>query len=99
GAAVGWAVAILATNLVPLIQIHRSFGFSPFSAIWWRLVAVIAVLFGVVPGLAVLVAGPQLWLTAGLLAVALLVYVGLVWRWRTPLHLEPLIPRSLRAGS
>jgi O-antigen/teichoic acid export membrane protein len=92
-AAIGWAAAILINNFVPLIQVHRAFGFSPVSVLWARMLVLSGTLFGVVPGIALIVAGPSLPVIVGVLAVAFGVYLAVIWRWREPLALAALTSR------
>jgi O-antigen/teichoic acid export membrane protein len=99
-AAIGWAAAILINNFVPLFQVHRAFGFTPVSAMWVRMLALSGTAFGVLPGIALIVAGPSLPVMAAVLVVATAAYLAVVWRWREPLALSSLTSRrAVPAGS
>jgi O-antigen/teichoic acid export membrane protein len=90
GAAIGWAVAIVLANLVPLAQIGFVMGLHPFGRATVLAGSVTVGCFGLVPVLARQVFGPS-W--AGLLVsavVGLLLYVPLLWRLRDTLELTAL---------
>jgi O-antigen/teichoic acid export membrane protein len=99
GAAIGWATAIIGSNLVPAVQIHRAFGFSPFSSWWARLLAVAGVGFGVIPGIVLAVAGPHVAPLVVALVVVTAAYVAVVWRWRGALAVDQLVPSRRRASA
>lgn len=99
GAAIGWAVAIVANNLIPLAQVGFSLRLHPFGPGLLSACTVAAVSFGGVP-LIVLGAGgdrlPTLLLGAGIGGV---VYLGSLWLFRDTLHLETLgasLPAKVR---
>jgi O-antigen/teichoic acid export membrane protein len=98
-AAIGWAAAILINNLVPLVQVHRAFGFTPVSTLWWRMLTLTGAAFGVLPGLALLVAGPSLFAVVGALVVGGAGYLAVIWRWRDVLGLDQLLARGRKYGS
>ena len=98
GAAVGWMVAILVNNLLPLAQVHRLLGMHPFSP-GARSVALMAVgCFAALPLAVRLALGstvPAL-LVAGVLGCAA---YGLLLRWRsTELELDALTAVVRRKG-
>lgn len=92
GAAIGWAAAITAANLIPLIQVRRIVRLHPFGNATVRAFALTALSFGAIPALARVLFGedPVAQLVAVVAGCALL-GAGL-WRWREPLQLS-LIPR------
>jgi O-antigen/teichoic acid export membrane protein len=90
-AAIGWAAAIVLNNLVPLVQVHRAFGFSPISSLWVRMIAVNGVMFGVLPGIVLVVVGPKLPALVGVIAIGAVGYLLVIWRWRDPLGLSQLV--------
>ncbi len=57
GAAVGWGVAILATNIVPLLQIHRLLGLHPFGKRVFTAAGITSVSFALIPGVIRLLLG------------------------------------------
>lgn len=99
GAAVAWAVAILVTNVVPLVQVWHAFGLHPFDRGLLVACALAAGCFGVLPLIALLAFGgtlPALFVSAVVGAVA---YAAVLWRLRRMLHLDLLLsalrhPRS-----
>jgi O-antigen/teichoic acid export membrane protein len=91
-AAFGWGAAILINNFLPLAQVRRNFGFSPVSRLWAEMLVVTGVLFGVVPGIALAVAGPSLPVMAAVVAVAGGVYLAGIWRLRESLALSQVLP-------
>jgi O-antigen/teichoic acid export membrane protein len=95
-AAIGWAAAILINNFVPLVQVHRAFGFTPVSGLWVRMLTLAGTAFGVIPGIALLVAGPSLPVMAGVLALAAAGYLAIVWSWRESLGLAQLLTRGVK---
>lgn len=97
GAAIGWAVAIVANNLLPLWQVRRSFGFTPVSGIWARLVVTVAIAFGVLPGITLAASGRSIVAMVVVLAAAFAVYLALLWRWRAALGFD--LAHFRRAGS
>ncbi len=88
GAAIGWAAAIAASNLLPLFQVHRIVHINPFGKATLLAGALAAVSFGLLPVLVRLAFGhgaaPSLAATAG--GCALL--VAGVWHWREQLQLS-----------
>lgn len=89
GAAIAWATAIVLANLLPLYQIHRGLGLSPFSRA-----------SGLVAGMAIatLCLFPALgWFFGSEVTVVVLAAVGLIayacgiWKLRRTLELEALV--------
>ncbi|QGN33898.1 polysaccharide biosynthesis C-terminal domain-containing protein [Microlunatus sp. Gsoil 973] len=95
GAAVAWAVSILLSNILPLVQIRRSLGLDPFG----RSSAAVALLafaaFGAVPSIGWLLGGSPA-LVIGLCVVGVLLYGAGIWRLRRVLDLDSLITPVLR---
>jgi O-antigen/teichoic acid export membrane protein len=84
GAAIGLACAMLANNLLPLIQVGRAVGLHPFGG-GTRVAALLAAgCFGVLPQLVAAVTGSLI--LAVLVAVA--AYAAGAWRWRDHLALD-----------
>jgi O-antigen/teichoic acid export membrane protein len=99
GAAIGWAVALLAANLVPLVQIWRTEHLQPFGAATLVSMALSALCFWGVPLAVRAAAGAGAWqfFLAGVLGTA--AYLAGVVRFRQVLEVDAL--RSigrLRAG-
>jgi O-antigen/teichoic acid export membrane protein len=80
GAGVGWAVALVVGNLLPLWQVWRHLGLHPFGPASGLAYVLAATCLGVVPLVGRLVAGDPGALVG--LALGLLVYAGGVWRAR-----------------
>lgn len=93
GATLAWTAAILATNVVPLIQVRVTLGVHPFGRITVLAAATSSVLFGLIPwGVAAAGGG----LIGAMISVALggIAYTALVWRWRKPLGMTGLFRRN-----
>jgi O-antigen/teichoic acid export membrane protein len=90
GAAIGWAVAIALTNVVPLIQLAAVFRVHPFGRSTLAAVLLPAFCLGAVPLTILALAGPvPLAAVAGILVGFVLLAVG-SWRFREVLHLSEL---------
>ena len=96
GAAAAWTAAIVVRNVLPLLQIRRSLGMSPFGAAAGLVAGSSFGLLAVVPGVLVLL-GVDTWWVVLALAVGGLGYVAVLVRARRRLHLGELL-RSLRRG-
>jgi O-antigen/teichoic acid export membrane protein len=96
GAAVGWGVAILATNLVPLVQIHHLLGLHPFGKRVFTAAAAAVTSFGLIPGIIRFALGTGLTslVVAGM--AGLIVYLILLSRFRDVLQLDLLLGRFLK---
>jgi O-antigen/teichoic acid export membrane protein len=90
GAAVGWAVAVVTANLVPLAQVYRHLGFQPVSAAGVTVALLALGCFGLLPGVVALVLGPRSPIVAVAVAVGGCFYLVQLWRRRRELHLEVL---------
>jgi O-antigen/teichoic acid export membrane protein len=99
GAAIGWAIAIVVANVVPVIQVHRSNGFTPFSRPWLHALITVSLLFGVLPGVVLLVFGSKSVLVLPALVVATVVYLAIVWRRREVLNLGQIRPSAATASA
>jgi O-antigen/teichoic acid export membrane protein len=99
GAAIGWAVAIVLANVLPVIQVHRSSGFTPFSRLWAESLVTIGVLFGVLPGGILLIFGSTSVLVLPALVLATAVYLAIVWRRREVLNLGRIRTSSATASA
>jgi O-antigen/teichoic acid export membrane protein len=99
GAAIGWAVAILVNNVLPVIQVHRSNGFTPFSRLWLQALISIGLLFGVLPGIFLLIFGSKSVLVIPALVVATGIYLVIVWRRREVLNLGRIRPVTATASA
>jgi O-antigen/teichoic acid export membrane protein len=98
GAAIGWGAAVLATNLVPLAQIHHLLRLQPFGRSVGSAILLSLAAFAVVPGLVRLVLGggfPSL-VIALLLAAPL--YLYLLHRERGALQLHLLLGKLVKAA-
>jgi O-antigen/teichoic acid export membrane protein len=99
GAAIGLAVAMLANNLLPLIQVGRSVRLHPFGR-GMRIAALLSVAcFGVLPWTVALLAGamhrtPALMAAVSAISavVAVAAFAAGVWRWREALALDAFKP-------
>lgn len=90
GAAVAWAAAILAGNVVALTLIRVSLKMHPYGRGTWTAMALAAGCFGVLPMMVRLLAGPgaaPLLVAAGIGAA---VYLLALWRLRRVLALDAL---------
>jgi O-antigen/teichoic acid export membrane protein len=93
GAAIGWAVAIVLCNVVPLWQIHHQNGLHPVSRPWLKTMVLALVSFFALPELGRLVhAGHSLGALVGLV-IGTALYAALMWRSRKELGLDQLLKR------
>ncbi len=98
GAAVGWMIAILYNNLVPLTQVGVKLRLHPFGRSTAMAAAVALGCLGVVPGALSLAAAPEGVVLAAFV-LGLLAYTGLVWRGRELFTLDVLLhPRASRGA-
>ena len=96
GAALAWAAAIGVRNLLPLVQLHRMIGVHPFSTRWAAAAGTALAWFGAVPAVcagALGTTGPSLVLA---LALGGSGWAATVWRMRSVLDLEGLLPGRWR---
>ena len=66
---------------------------------WWRMIGLNAVLYGVLPGTTLLIFGSDLPVMVGVLAVVTVVYLGMIWRWRERLALNQLLSGDRKYGA
>ncbi len=92
GAAIGWAAALLAANVIPLLQISRLIHLHPFGKATFLACALSATSFGLVPVLIrVLLGGGAAALGVSVVGGAAVLAAGL-WCWRDAFQLS-LLPR------
>jgi len=90
GAAIGWAVAIILTNLMPMAQLASSIHLQPFGRGTVLAAALSAVAFGAVPlAIRAVLGGGLAGLAAGVAAGCVVEAVGL-WRFRGVLRLSAM---------
>jgi O-antigen/teichoic acid export membrane protein len=92
GAAIGWAAALLAANVIPLLQIRRMVHLHPFGKATFLACGLSATSFGLVPALVrVLLGDGAAALLVSVVAGAAVLAAGL-WYWRDAFQLS-LLPR------
>lgn len=99
GAAIGWAVALLVKNLLPLTQIWLTLRLHPFSRASLTACALALVAFGAIPLAVRLVFGSGIVPLAAATFAGLVCYAAGLWRARYLLHLDamPILGRIVRA--
>jgi O-antigen/teichoic acid export membrane protein len=103
GAAIGWAAAIGAANLMPLAQVARAVRLHPFGRGTFIACALCLASFGAVPlALRYLLGGGAAGIAAGMVAGGALLVCGL-WRFRGVLQLSVMpgmsyLARKYRPG-
>lgn len=99
GAAIGWAVAIVITNLVPLAQVASVVKVHPFGRGTLAACALTTISFGLIPLEAHWLGGGQVWVSALGAAAGCVVLAAGLWLFREPLQLAllPAIPGRKRA--
>jgi O-antigen/teichoic acid export membrane protein len=99
GAAIGWAAAIAASNLIPLAQLHHIVRLQPFGAATLIACALTAVSFGAIPLLVRVVLGDAAGPLVVAVAAASAALAAGLWRWREQLQLSMIpLPRVRRRG-
>ena len=100
GAAIGWAAAIVITNLVPLAQVASVVKVHPFGRGTLVACALTTVSFGIIPLEAHYLGGGQVWVSALGAAAGCAVLAAGLWLFREPLQLAllPGIPRRKRGA-
>ena len=100
GAAIGWAAAIVITNLVPLAQVASVVKVHPFGRGTLAACALTTISFGLIPLGAHYLVGLEVWVSALGAAAGCVVLAAGLWLLRGPLQLAllPGIPRR-RPGS
>jgi O-antigen/teichoic acid export membrane protein len=90
GAAIGWAVAIVVTNLMPMAQLASSIHLQPFGRGTVLAAALSTVAFCAVPlGIRAVIGGGLAGLAAGVAAGSVVFAIGL-WRFRGVLRLSAM---------
>jgi O-antigen/teichoic acid export membrane protein len=92
GAAIGWAAAIVASNLVPLAQVARIVRIHPFGAATVIACAVTGLSFGVLPVIVRAVLGSGAGGQIVAVAAACVALAAGLWHWRQQLALS-MLPR------
>lgn len=90
GAAIGWAVALLAANLLPLVQVWSSEQLHPFGAGTWVSIGLSGVCFWVVPFAVRSALGVGAWELLLAASIGTAVYAVAVWRFREVMQLDAL---------
>ncbi len=98
GAAVGWALAILYNNLVPLTQIGVKLRLHPFGRSTWVAALVAVGCLGAIPGGLALADVPTAYQVMAF-ALGLLAYTAWVWRLRVLFSLHVLLSRPAREAA
>jgi O-antigen/teichoic acid export membrane protein len=94
GASIGWAAAIVANNLLPLVQLVVAYGLHPFGRATLSAAGLAGVCFGVLPVAARLLVPGNAAAALGAVAVGGVLYLLAIRLWRAALGLPSL--RSLR---
>lgn len=94
GAAIGWAVALVIQNVLPLTQLHLVLRLHPFGRATLASAALCATCFGVVPAVARLVWPGSFAAAAVAVTIGAVAFGAACLRWRTMLDLPGL--RALR---
>jgi O-antigen/teichoic acid export membrane protein len=99
GAAIGWAVAIVVTNLTPLAQLAIAVRLHPFGRGTFLAIGLTALSFGVIPLVVRAAFGRGAVPTVGAVAAGCCVLAAGLWRFRGSLQLSALpgVPRLSRA--
>jgi O-antigen/teichoic acid export membrane protein len=97
-AAIAWAAAIVANNLLPLLQLEIAYRLHPFGHGTLLAMAAAASWLGLLPLVVVLVAGQSLPVLVAAFGVGLLGYLGTVWRRRSVFDLDALARAVRRRG-
>jgi O-antigen/teichoic acid export membrane protein len=97
-AALAWGAAIVANNVLPLVQLWVAYHLHPFGAGTLESMAAAAAWLGVLPVVIALVAGWSLPVLVVAFGVGLLGYAGTVWRRRDVFDLDALMRAIRRRG-
>ena len=90
GAAIGWAVAIIITNLIPLAQLAVSKRLNPFGRGTFIAIGLSVLSFAVIPLAVRAAAGPGAVASLSAVGAACLVQAAGLWRFRDSLRLKAL---------
>lgn len=88
GAAIAWAASIALLNVVPLLQVARWWRIHPAGPGFSRLLLAALACFGAIPFAIGEFAGKSLPTLVAAVAVALPLYLALLWAWRERLALD-----------
>jgi O-antigen/teichoic acid export membrane protein len=98
GAAIAWAVAIVLSNLLPLVQVHRAYGLDPFGPATAQVAALSLACFALLPGLAWLLSGESP-VVIGAVALGCVLYAVGLFLLRHALELDDLVQSVRRKVS
>jgi O-antigen/teichoic acid export membrane protein len=99
GAAIGWAAAIVASNLIPLAQVARMVRIQPFGRATVIACALTALSFGALPVVVRAVLGGGTGAQIAAVAAGCVALAAGMWRWRRRLQLSMIpLPRLRRSG-
>jgi O-antigen/teichoic acid export membrane protein len=100
GAAIGWAAAIVANNILPLIQIWHALRVQPFGRSTLTALSVTAASYGLLSTLSAVLVGRDHVLTVAISVVVVSgVFVALAWLMRANLRLDELLPARFRRAA
>jgi O-antigen/teichoic acid export membrane protein len=100
GAAIGWAAAIVANNILPLIQIWYALRVQPFGRSTLTALSVTAASYGLLSTLSAVLVGRDHVLTVAISVVVVsAVFVVLAWLMRANLRLDELLPARFRRAA
>jgi O-antigen/teichoic acid export membrane protein len=99
GAAIGWAAAIAASNLIPLAQVARVVRIQPFGAATLIACTLTALSFGALPALVRTLLGGGTGAQIAAVAAGCVALAAGLWRWRGRLQLSLIpLPRVRNLG-
>jgi O-antigen/teichoic acid export membrane protein len=99
GAAIGWAAAIAASNLIPLAQVARVVRIQPFGAATLIACTLTALSFGALPALVRTLLGGGTGAQIAAVAAGCVALAAGLWRWRGRLQLSLIpLPRVRHLG-
>ena len=96
GAAIGWAVAILAANVVPLVQVVTAFGLHPFGRGTLLAMGLALACMGAIPLVVELILGQGAVSLGVSLVLGGATYAALLWRTRRQTALLDLLQAGRR---
>jgi O-antigen/teichoic acid export membrane protein len=99
GAALAWAVSIVAVNVTALVQVGRGFRLLPFSWLSALVAGLAGVCFGGLPAAAAAVFGLDVPVVVVSMGVGAAVYLAVLYRLRRDLHLDLVLRRRPQRGS
>jgi O-antigen/teichoic acid export membrane protein len=99
GAALAWAVSIVAVNVAALVQVRCGFRFVPFSGLCTLVAGLAAACFGALPAVAAAIFGLDVPAIVASLGVGSAVYLAVLYRRRRDLHLDLVFRRQPVHGS